>query len=327
MSTSDPVYGSATVAGEEHQLVIGGRVPREESGKRSESETNVVVKTRQSNKAATGKCTILGEAAPGDELAISLAGNTVFTGTIKKPKASVGDRTRLIAYDALHRLKRTAISETFDTEAAATVLQSVADAAGVDIDVRTAAAEPITATFKDRDADSVIEKVTKLADAVWYVDAENTLVITEAGSVGEQRSLEQITDVSAGKRSPAYQSVRVVGNSPTSRKGRQSRQLVSSQPVVATAGSGEPQYEYEDDDIASQQQAQNVANAILKRLQKQQRGGFVEVVGRSDIRPFDTVEFPAAQGGSSYLAEGVKHTLSAKNGWSTRIQLGGVIDG
>lgn len=323
--TTETVYGSATVAGEEHQLVIGGRVPREESGKRSDSETNVIVKTRQSNKAATGKCTILGDAAPGDELAISLTGNTVFTGTIKKPKGSVGDRTRLVAFDGLHRLKRTTISETFDTEAASAVFETIANTASVDIGLETGASTPISASFKDRDADAVIEKIAKLADVVWYIDVDNTLVIDNAGSVGEQRELAQITDVSAGKKSPAYQSVRVIGNSPTSRKGRESRQLVSSQPVVATAGSGEPVYEYEDDDIASQQQAQNIANAILRRLRKQQRGGFVEVVGRSDIRPFDTVQFPEAQGGSSYLAAGVTHTLSAKDGWTTRIKLGGVI--
>jgi len=323
--TTDTVYGSATVAGDDHQLVIGGRVPREESGKQSGSETNVIVETRSSNKAATGKCTILGDASPGDELSVFFTGNTVFTGTIKKPKDSVGDRTRLVAFDALHRLKRTTISETFDTEAASAVFETVANTASVDIDLQTAASTPISASFKDRDADAVVEKVAKIADVVWYIGVENTLIIDDAGSVGEQRELTQITDVSAGKKSAAYQSVRVIGNSPTSRKGRESRQLVSSQPVVATAGSGEPVYEYEDDDIASQKQAQNIANAIQRRLRKQQRGGFVEVVGRSDIRPFDTVQFPAVQGGSEYLAAGVTHTLSAKNGWTTRIQLGGVI--
>jgi hypothetical protein len=326
MPATQPVFGAAEVNGQQLDLVIGGKTPRDASGKRSSTETNVVVETQQTNKAASGKVTVLGDAAAGDELVVSLTDDTVFTGTIRKTEDAVGDRSRLVAFDALHDLKRTTVSETFDTEAAASALQTVADAASVDIDIRGSASEPITTTFKSTKADAAIEKLTKLAGVVWYVSVDNTLVVADASNVGESKQLDRITDASAGKRSPAYQSVEVIGNTPTSRKGRQSRQLVSSQPVTATAGSGEPVYEYEDDDIASKQQAQNVADALLQRLRKQQRGGFVEVLARSDIRPFDTVVMPESRGGSEYLVEAVKHTVDAKNGYATRLQLGGVID-
>lgn len=325
MPTTQQVYGSAEVGGQQLELVIGGKTPRDESGKQSSTETNVVVETQQTNKAASGKVTVLGGGAAGDGVEINLTGDTVFTGTIRKTEDAVGNRTRLVAFDALHDLKRTTVSETFDTEAAASALQTVADEASVDIDIRGGAAEPITATFKSAKADAVIEKLTKLAGKVWYVSVDNTLVVTNASSVGESKQLDRLIDASAGKRSPAYQSVKVIGNTPTSRKGRQSRQLVSSQPVTATAGSGDPVYEYEDDDIASSQQAQNVADALLQRLRKQQRGGFVEVLARSDIRPFDTVVMPPIRGGAEYLVEAVKHTVDGKNGYLTRLQLGGVI--
>ena len=325
MPATQAVYGSAEVNGQQLELVIGGKTPRDSSGKQSSTETNVVVETQQTNKAASGKVTALGNGVAGDELAINLTDDTVFTGTIRKTEDAIGDRTRLVAFDALHDLKRATISETFDTEAAASALRTVADTAGINIDIRGDASEPITATFKSANGDAAVEKLTKLAGKVWYVSVENTLIVTDASSVGESKQLDRIIDASAGKRSPAYQSVKVIGNTPTSRKGRQSRQLVSSQPVSATAGSGDPVYEYEDDDIASSQQAQNVADALLQRLRKQQRGGFVEVLARSDIRPFDTVVMPPSRGGAEYLVEAVKHTVDAKNGYLTRLQLGGVI--
>jgi hypothetical protein len=333
MPAEQRVFGTAEVNGRESRLVIGGKAPRDTSGRRSSTETGVVVERQQTNKTGSGKVTILDDAEAGDELRINLTGNRVFTGTVRKTEDSVGDRTRLTAFDALHDLKRTPISETFDAETADSALQTVADKAGVELDFRRSG-EPITApfgstistSFKDVPADAVVEKLTKLAGKVWYINVDNVLVVTEASLVGESRELDRLIEASAGKRSPAYQSVEVTGSTPVSRRGRGSRHLIASQPVIATAGSGEPVFRFVDDDINSQRQAQNVADTLFRRLQKQQRGGFVVVLARSDIRPFDRVVMPPRRGGEEYLVEAVKHTVDDKTGYLTRLELGGLIE-
>jgi hypothetical protein len=313
MTKTETVYGRALLNNRGEQLVIGGKTPRGETGTPAGQATDLVVETRQSNKAASAKATILGTAATGDQLKVQLTDNQIFQGTVQKREGGVGSRTRVVAFDALHALKRTTISETFDAVAAGDVLRRIAETADVDIRVTETTTETLTLSLKEQDADSAVEKVTKLAGLVWYINAQNQLLATPPSKVGERRIIENPIDVSAGKRTPPYQRVVVIGNSPTSRRGLESRQLISSQPVAAARGSGEPVYEYEDDDIASQEQAENIATTIFQRLQQQQRGGFIEVLGRSDIRPFDTLQFPPGfGGGAEYLAKSVKHRISQK---------------
>jgi len=72
-------------------------------------------------------------------------------------------------------------------------------------------------------------------------------------------------------------------------------------------------------------QAENVANALLARLEEQQKGGWLELVGRENIRPFDDVELPPDLGGETYLVRSVEHTIDSRNGFKTRLDLGGLI--
>jgi len=333
MSATQRVFGTAEVNDRELELVIGGKTPRGTSRRRSSTETGAVVKLTQTNKAGSGKVTVLEDATVGDELRINLSGDTVFTGTVGKINNGVGDRARLTGFDALHKLKRTTISETFVAETAESALQTVVDEADVDLDFRPSS-EPITApfegvintTFKSVSADAAIENLTKLAGRVWYINRDNALVVTDASLVGESKQLDRLIEASAGKRTPPYQSVRVIGNTPTSRRGQEARHLVSSGPVTAQAGRGKPVYEYENDDIATLRQARNIADSLLQRLQKQQRGGFVTVLGRGDIRPFDRVIMPPRRGGEEYIVEEVKHTVNDKSGFLTQLQLGGLIE-
>jgi Phage late control gene D protein (GPD). len=150
-------------------------------------------------------------------------------------------------------------------------------------------------------------------------------VIADPEDVGESFDLSQIIDVSAGSRRPQYQSVQVIGNTATAERGLDARHLISSQPILAEAGEGQPSFIFEDDSIATQQQAVNVAESLLRKLKKQQQGGFVTVVGRPDVRPFDLVTLPPAQGGQTFLVASVEHTITDTDGFVTRLSLGGSI--
>jgi hypothetical protein len=105
----------------------------------------------------------------------------------------------------------------------------------------------------------------------------------------------------------------------------QQRHLISAQPVIAEAGDGQPTFLFKDNSIQTQSQANNVARQLLRRLQKQQQGGQATIVGRPEIRPLDRVSFPESQGGETFVVSNIEHTISATDGFQSRLSLGGTI--
>jgi len=330
MTVAERVTGQVTAGGETFRVVLGGETPQsEEVG----VQTNLRVTTPASNQAGSARVTVLdgGDVvSAGDGLTVTIQGERVHTGTVSKTESGVGDRVRLTSFDALHQLKQTFISETFDREPASAAVRTIAGAAGVSVEASAPAlTRTISTSFKDARADAALDKITRLTDTILFVDAANTVVIVNAPeqgpgrAVGVGRSLSRLIETSAGARRPQYQSVQVLGNTPTSRRGREARHLISSQPVLAQAGEGQPSFIFEDDSITSQEQANAVAQSLLRRLTEQQQGGFALVVGRPRIRPLDTVTFPERQGGTTFLVSAVEHTISDRSGYTTRLDLGG----
>lgn len=321
------VYGSATIAGADYPLVLGGSAP---SGVES-SETGVKVETDRYNKAAIAKATVLADAeVPEDvDVEISIRDTPIFAGTVQKSKNGTGDRWRVTAYDAIYDLKRNSVWASYDQQKFSAIANDALATAGVDgtVELSGDADARISIEFEETRCDKVIEKVAKWSNGAWWVAPDGTVVVTsDIASRTETRDLAWIRDSSPGKETPAYQSVRVTGSTPVSRRGQAYRHMVSSSPVIATAGEGEPTFHYSDNDIQSQSMAQNTADKLLQRLQAQQKGGWVEVVGREDVRPFDTVRMPDRQGGEEYLVSEVKHTLDDSDGFVTKLTLGGLIE-
>jgi hypothetical protein len=330
MTVAERVTGRVSVGGETFRIVLGGKKPQsEEAG----VQTNLRVSTRSTNQAGVARVTVLdggGVISAGDELSVSVQNERLHTGTVTKTESGVGDRIRVTSFDALHQLKQTFISETFDRESASVAIRSIADTAGISVNASAPVlTRTISTSFKDVRADAALEKITKLTDTILFVNTKNTVVIGSAAElafdlkIGARRPLSRLIETSAGARRPQYQSVQVIGNTPTSKRGREARHLISSQPVLSQAGEGQPSFIFEDDSITSQEQANSVARSLLRRLTEQQQGGFAVVVGRPRIRPFDTVVFPEQQGGSTFLVSGVEHTISERSGFTTRLELGG----
>jgi hypothetical protein len=327
MSTTDRVTAELRVDGESRQVLIGGTEPQSENRARGEVPKDVIAKSESTNTAGVVKATILGDVSVGASAELRVQDETVHAGTVQKSEPGTGDRQRVTSFDVSHQLKQTILSINFDTISADIAFQRVADAVDVDLDIRFLVTpfESITTTFKEKQADQIIAKLTKLTDTISFVNSENELVIADPENAGAGFELTQVIDVSAGVRRPQYQSVQVIGNTATAERGLDARHLISSQPILAEAGEGQPSFIFEDDSIASQQQAVNVAESLLRKLKKQQRGGFVSVVGRPEIRPFDSVTLPPAQGGQTFLVARVEHTISDTDGFRTRLSLGGSI--
>jgi len=266
------------------------------------------------------------------ELEVSILDERVFTGTLTDPQTTGDGRTKLRAYDAARELKQATLTQTFEEARLNSIAAAAFAQAGVEYDLALDESRT-SAEYSDKRCDKIVQKVADLGKGVWIVDPTNTVQITDdIGALTTEHQLESVIDTSAGKATPAYQSVHIYGSSPASAGagnrtgGRRAMHLLASAPVSATAGEGDPTYTYIDDDIRTEEQAQNVADRLYQELQAQQQGGWIDIVGDPTIRPYDTVTLPESLGGAQYLVSGVRHRLGIGNGFTTRIQCGGVIE-
>jgi hypothetical protein len=321
---TEPIHGHVDVQGERYRIVSGGSSG---TGGNTDTETGLQYVSDRYNTAGKLAATVLSDVEIPESVPVQVdvRDTTIFTGTIRNSKEGISDRVRIEAYDAVADLKRNTLTASYDRASIETITQDALAEAGVTgaIDLPTIRVSP---EFDGLRCDKVLKKVARWGDAAWWTTAENVVVVTdEIAGETDTHELRYIRDASPGKRTPAYQSVRVVGSSAVSRRGLGYRYLLSSQPIIATAGTGSPVFEFRDNDIQSQQQAENVAKALKKRLEAQQKAGWVEIVGREGIRPFDDVQLPPDLGGETYLVSSVEHTIDDRNGFVTRLDLGGLI--
>lgn len=307
----------------------------------------------RSQHVEAGKVTVTGvPAGPIPDtgtIRLSVNDELVFTGTIDEVDDTKHGSVVVDAYDAYRPLQLTTVQQEFVQAPIRQVVRETCQRAGVDVNINLDQ-QPIrpttlelagaavssnfdiqrlnsvlTMSVNSQPASKILTRAGYLADAGWYVDATNTVQFTRRPNRTDH-TVQYLLDASAGKRSPAYESVLVIGASPTSSQGQQRSHMYTRVPPAAIAGSGSPQYQYRDQAIRTEQQAANVANAILKRFERQQRSGHVTVVGKPTITPWDTITMPEDEGGETYFVSGVKHTLDGSNGYETRVECGGVFE-
>lgn len=326
-----PLYGHVTIGGTEYRLVIGGTRPQQQGSSSSDYTvpTNVSYRTDIYNKAGQCDVTVLADSQPPEdvEMRVSIRDTTLFVGTVRNVQHGVGRRYRVTGFDVIADLKRTEVERDYDQQKVQTIaILAVSAAGGVSsIPQFGVRASP---HFKGVGADKVLEKCAKWANAAWWVTEDNRVQMVAEDDIASERTehrLEHVRDASPGKRTPAYQKVRVFGSSAVSRRGRKFRYVTSSEPVIATAGSGTPVFNYRDSNIQTQKMAENVAKKLKNRLTRQQKGGFVEVIGQPQIRPFDSVVMPQTYGGDKYLVSEATHTIDVNDGYVTRLTLGGLV--
>lgn len=269
--------------------------------------------------------------AEGSSVTASLMGETVFAGTVADANEMGDGRTKITAFDVVRDLKKNSLTQTFDSAQIEQIAVAACQAAGIDYSIDLPN-ETTSAEYSDKRCDEIVDKMADIGRAVWVVEPDRGLVVTQdVASITESHELEYVLDHSAGAATPPYQSVRVQGASPTSEGGsgrsggRSSSHLISSSAITATAGEGEPTYQYKDNDIRTQQQAQNVADSVLRKLKSQQKSGWIKIVGDASITPYDTVTMPDSLGGTQYLVAGVEHTLGVKDGFKTKLTVGAPI--
>lgn len=163
--------------------------------------------------------------------------------------------------------------------------------------------------------------------------------------------LQFITDADAGKTTPPYQSVRVIGSGAASQEGWARNSMNMEDPItiearidtleskdesVANFGeTREPIFTYRNAEISTQQQARNTAEKIINDLAEQQGDGKITVVGFPEVEPLDAVEMPPhgsvstdlggqPMGGARYGVYKVVHRLNNSDGFVTIIHCAGL---
>lgn len=301
------------------------------------SNQDIELITDRYNTTAEFRCKLITEQSQfefeerEDTVEVLLNDNQVFTGTLNDATDKDLLTVEITAFDAVKLLKNETITERFQQAKASSILDTIISKAGVqpNIDIPQ---QLLTVEFTNTRIDKALESIARLTDAVWFVSRANDLVFTDSPPAFEyflsnDGQPNSILDASAGKRTPAYQSVKVMGGAPASRNGAiNTAHLLASQWITATAGDGQPVFEIRNRDISTQKQANKVATSVYKKLQKQQKGGFVRTVGDSRIRPLDVIEMPERFGNEKYLVSSIKHIMNNDDGFETKIGCGGLID-
>ena len=266
-------------------------------------------------------------------------------------------------YDAMRTLRQSTITASFSSADVREVIRDIIAPAGVvtveidlsplvltDVDAAVSIGDPrflITEEFTNVPCTRALDKVTREVGWYWYVDHHNTVqVISEfdydmmpddiprLGRSSKQlptgrnfriHELEYILDSSPGALTPRYEKVVVTGGASEPDRGH----MISKNPVEATATAksyttGDPVYQYQDDTLTTQENAQAAADKILNRLLSQQTGGWVETVGNPYVRPYDIIMMPSDMGGTRYMVTNVQHSVDGKDGFTTRFGCGGL---
>lgn len=188
---------------------------------------------------------------------------------------------------------------------------------------------------------SALERIENATNSTWWFDAEGVFHIgaPEPGNPIDAFDLQFIIETSAGKSTPAWQGVQVIGSGVVSEDGWDRSNMNSATPALSAASMAddgsldtdklaEPVFTYRNLEIQTQAEADSVAKEIINKLQKQQAEGKITVVGFPEVRPLDAVVMPDSElqpmGGTRYAVEKVIHNINPSDGFITDIHVGGL---
>lgn len=201
-----------------------------------------------------------------------------------------------------------------------------------------------------------LEKAREAAAAEWWFDKEG---VFHFGLPDPTRhNLQYITDTSAGKTTPPYQSVKVIGSGAASQEGFSRTSMEIEDKIVKEANLAvresengkqsivpdydptvlkEPVFEYKNLSVSTDKQAENTVKRIVEDIGEQQAEGKVTVVGFPEVVPLDGIVMPQAtdnngenynprqpMGGYGYNVYKVTHFLNGSDGFTTEIEVSGL---
>jgi hypothetical protein len=247
-----------------------------------------------------------------------------------------GDGTiKVVAFDVIKRLLRTKINKNYTSAKISRVVRDVADKADITgLGVSLEEDIIVSPDYDNTAATQVLAQASKWGNVLWWIDRFGGLHVeppqVDAFCIGAEFIKPE---PSVGTKNIPYERVVVQGLTPASQTieslpgGLATVHMLAKEPIVATAGQGEPVYTYKSKQIRTRRQAENTAQAILDEFRRQQASGSFKLVGEgAPIRSLDTVIMTEVLGGDEYLVNSVKHTFNNSDGFISNITVGGFID-
>lgn len=184
----------------------------------------------------------------------------------------------------------------------------------------------------------LLDTMALKSESIWEVDRYGDFYF---GAVDpEAHKLRYITDNSAGKTSPAWRSVQVIGDGVVSEDGWDASALINESPEQVQGNISdaekdsdqlvEPTFTYRNMEINTQEEAQHVMNELRENIREQAASGYVEVIGHPEVWPGDAIELPDAPNQpfqrDRFGVKKVIHRLNNDDGFMTRIECGGLTE-
>lgn len=198
--------------------------------------------------------------------------------------------------------------------------------------------------------DGLLERIIKSTNSVWDVDRYGEFSIGPPAPDGtiptavRAHKLRYITDTTAGKQSPAWQSIVVIGDGVVSQDGWGASAQINenppkfTSPITATGAAAsveegvlaEPTFQYTNLEIDTAEEAEHVLGKLRDEIKKQRAGGTVTVVGHPEVWPGDAIELPDSRnqpfGLERFAISKVTHRLNNSDGFLTEIEVMGQTD-
>jgi len=260
-------------------------------------------------------------------------GTPVGTLTVTDASRTGEGLVELTARDAVRDLKDATLTQDFADAAPVVVVEQIADAAGVELGVIDAdVGRGISPTFQAAPCAGALETVTRLTDAVWYVDADNRVRVETDPDVATHTLDELIPDTSVGTLAQPYTEVTVYGASSASAGGsdrtggRDAQRLLSSAPPFATVGDDDGQrYVARVAQARTIEQCERYARSLLREFRRQRAEGTIVALGADAVRPLDVVRLPPLDGSPEFIASELSHRVGPQDGFITEIMPGAVV--
>lgn len=208
-------------------------------------------------------------------------------------------------------------------------------------DVGTPVVEDLKVSFEKSQmfAADALDRMAEWAAMTWWVDRYDTLHFGHPNTRVHllDEPYNHVVGTDAGKKSPPYRSVKVIGDGIVSEEGWSGASQLAESPTVsqgnlpnltsAVVGPKsqeveealstpearnalaranfeggelvEPTYVYKSKEIKTSRQAAHVRDKIMSQLQEQQAGGWVDLVGRPNLGVLDIIEMPDSFGNTN----------------------------
>lgn len=305
---------------------------------------------------AGGRCTlelVTGDSAPpapGDATTVSMdAGDgsvTVFTGVVLETRASA-ETALVVSTDALTQLARLDVSGAYESTSAGAIVSELVQQAGAT--AGTIEDGPTFPSYVLHRGPRALRHIQRLAEQCGfdvYTDGEGQVHFAAPKQGGPDHTFayrKQVLRTELRQASPALSGVEVWGEGAASTQGSEKghwlvadlasvsgKAALGDSGAVQAGSAGSQPREVRDGALRTGDDAAAQAKARMAALAARPVRGFIEVLGAPAVQPGDTVKLDdipkghpveALASGKVLRVRAVRHTLSARAGFVTRMEL------